>query len=268
MKKYFSLLIASIVVLSLALAVLPVPVTGIVTGYRISVSPAKVAPGGIFTIQIDEGAFTGQMFDVWLSTDGYATGTNLVKKLAEGVKVTEVTVGGYVNITLMMPEDVEPGTGYYIKITDDGGSTWAVSDEMEVLDPTNYYIDFLNGTDVCYTDTIGDNYFVFNITTAEDMEEIPELWFVAIKEMDLYWIKDYTLEPFSNYFVYDGEFGDTYYTVRSTVLDFALPNPEGKMLLLVYAVIAGETYVIPGMIIVHPSIDCLLYTSPSPRDRG
>jgi len=263
MRKHFSLLITTIVVVSLIVTLAAVtPVHSIVTGYTITASPAKVAPGGIFNIWIDKSAFTGQMFDVYLSTDGYATGTNLVKKLAEGIKVADVTVGPidgkyYVNITLMMPEDVEPGTGYYIKITDDGGSTWAVSNEIEVLDPTEYYIDFLNGTDVCFTDTLGDNYFVFNITTAEDMEEIPELWFVAIKEMKLYWIKDYTLEPFINYFDYFDEFGVTYYTVWSTVLDFALPNPEGKMLLLVYANVTGNIYVIPGMIIVHPSIEVM-----------
>jgi len=265
MKKYFSLLIASIVMLSLALAVLPVPVTGIVTGYRISVYPAKVAPGGIFTIQIDQAAFTGQMFDVWLSTDGYATGTNLVKKLAEGVKVTEVTVGGYVNITLMMPEDVEPGTGYYIKITDDGGNTWAVSDEMEVLDPTNYYIDFLNGTDVCYTDTMDvDDHFVFNVTTAEAMSDTPILRFVAIKEMKLYWIKDYEIVPFTDYFVIDDEAGgadEKYYTVWSSVDDFPLPNPEGKMILLVKAIIDTEEYVMPGTIVIHPSIE--VFTLPT-----
>ena len=265
MKKYFSLLIASIVVLSLALAVLPVPVTGIVTGYRISVYPAKVAPGGIFTIQIDQAAFTGQMFDVWLSTDGYATGTNLVKKLAEGVKVAEVTVGGYVNITLMMPEDVEPGTGYYIKITDDGGNTWAVSDEMEVLDPTNYYIDFLNGTDVCYTDTMDvDDHFVFNVTTAEAMSDTPILRFVAIKEMKLYWIKDYEIVPFTDYFVIDDEAGgadEKYYTVWSSVDDFPLPNPEGKMILLVKAIIDTEEYVMPGTIVIHPSIE--VFTLPT-----
>ncbi|RLE87086.1 MAG: hypothetical protein DRN04_18620, partial [Thermoprotei archaeon] len=260
MKKYFSLLIASIVVASLVLAV--IPVSGIVTGYRITVSPAKVAPGGIFHIWIETAAFTGQVFDVYLSTDGYATGTNLVKKLAEGVKVIKYTVTAgtteYVNITLMMPEDVEPGTGYYIKITDDGGNTWAVSNEMEVLDPTNYYIDFLNGTDVCYTDTMDDNYFVFNVTTAEEMSDDPKLWFVVIKEMELYWIKDYEIAPFEEYFwpdIFEGGANEKYYTVWSHVEEFALPNPEGKMILLVDAIIDTEKYVIPGTIIVHPSIE-------------
>ncbi|RLG76425.1 MAG: hypothetical protein DRO23_01105 [Thermoprotei archaeon] len=262
MKKYFSLLIALVVLLGLVLAV--IPVQAIITGYRITVSPAKVAPGGIFTIQIEAAAFTGQMFDVYLSTDGYAAGTNLIKKLAEGVKVVDVIVSvdttDYVNITLMMPEDVEPGTGYYIKITDDGGSTWAVSDEMEVLDPANYYIDFLNGTDVSYVDTI-DASFVFNITTAEEMADVPTLKLVVIKEMKLYWIKDYDIIDFATYFPYSEEFGLTYCTVWSSVGQFPLPNPEGKMLLLVNAVIDTEVYVIPGVIIVHPSIE--VETAPS-----
>jgi len=257
MKKYFSLLISAIVVLALVAAI--VPVKGIVTGYRITVSPAKVSPGGIFTISISQAAFTGQMFDVYISTDGYATGTNLIKKLAEKVKVTEVVAAGYVNITLMMPDDVEPGTGYYIKITDDGGSTWAVSNEMEVLDPSKYYIDFLNGTDVCYTDTMAaTDHFVFNVTTAEEMDDMPLLEFVAIKEMDMYWIKDYEIIDFTEYFIIDDEAGgagEKYYTVWSSVDDFALPNPEGKLIMLVKALIDGEPYVIPGMIKVHPSIE-------------
>jgi len=262
MKKYFSLLITLVVAVAL---ITVIPVHGIVTGFRITVAPTKVAPGGIFHIWIDQAAFTGQMFDVYLSTDGYATGTNLVKKLAEKVKVADVVSGGYVNITLMMPEDVEPGTGYYIKITDDGGNTWAVSDEMEVLDPTDYYIDFLNGTDVCYTDTMDvDDHFVFNVSTAEAMSDVPLLRFVAIKEMDLYWIKEYEIVPFTDYFVIDDEdggAGEKYYAVWSSVDEFPLPNPEGKMILLVEATIDTEKYVIPGTIIIHPSIEVV--TSPT-----
>ena len=270
MKKYFSLLIASIVLVALA-SILPAPVTGIVTGYRITVSPAKVAPGGIFSIQIPAAAFTGAMFDVWLSRDGYATGTNLVEKLAEGVKVAEVTVGGNVNITLMMPEDVEPGTEYWIKITDDGGSTWAVSNEtIEVLDPANYYIDFLNGTHTSWVETEGaGKHFVFNVTTAEAMEENPDLKFVAIKEMKLYWIKDYEIVDFTKYFEYSkptaGGANEKYYTVWSQVIDFALPNPEGKFILLVKANISDTIYVIPGTITIHPSIEV---ETPSPSYVG
>ena len=272
MKKYFSLLITSIVLVALVLAV--VPVKSIVTGYRITVSPTKVAPGGIFHIWIETAAFTGQVFDVYLSTDGYATGTNLVKKLAEGVKVVDYTVTvdttEYVNITLMMPEDVEPGTGYYIKITDDGGSTWAVSNEMEVLDPTENYIDFLNGTDICYTDTKGADYYVFNVTTADVMKEAPDLWLLVIKEIDLYWIKDWEKVPFWDYFTQDkppvGAPDEKYYTVWYSVGNFPLPNPEGKMVLLVYANVTGETYVIPGMIIVHPSIEVTVPSTPHVGD--
>ena len=271
MKKYFSLLIALVVVLGLVVAIMPVQ--AIITGYRITVSPAKVAPGGIFTIQIEAAAFTGQMFDVYLSTDGYASGTNLIKKLAEGVKVVDVVVEPaevYVNLTLMMPEDVEPGSGYYIKITDDGGSTWAVSDEMEVLDPANYYIDFLNGTHTSWVETEGaGEHFVFNVTTAEAMEESPDLKFVAIKEMKLYWIKDYEIVDFTEYFEYSkptaGGANEKYYTVWSQVIDFALPNPEGKFILLVKANISNIIYVIPGTITVHPSIEV---ETPSPSYVG
>ena len=279
MKKYFSLLIASIVLVALA-SILPIPVQGIITGYRIAVSPAKVAPGGIFSIQIEAAAFTGQMFDVYLSTDGYASGTNLVKKLAEGVKVVDVIVStgssptDYVNITLMMPEDVEPGTGYYIKITDDGGSTWAVSNEMEVLDPTEYYIDFLNGTHTSYAETTdAGDYFVFNVTTAEAMEANPILKFVAIKEMKLYWIKDYRIKDFTDYFTEakpsEGGKDHKYYTVWSQVKDFALPNLEGKVILLAKVPIKTDTeteiYVMPGMVVIHPSITV---SAPSPPHVG
>ena len=259
MKKYFSLLIALVVVLGLVVAIMPVQ--AIITGYRIDVEPEKVAPGSIFTIQIEAAAFTGQMFDVYLSTDGYASGTNLIKTLAKGVKVVDVLVEPaevYVNLTLMMPEDVEPGSGYYIKITDDGGSTWAVSDEMEVLDPTEYYIDFLNGTHTSYVETTdAGEYFVFNVTAAEAMTADPTLKFVAIKEMKLYWIKDYEIIDFTDYFTIsstDGGATEKYYAVWSQVNDFALPNLEGKIILLAEATIDTETYVMPGTIVVHPSI--------------
>lgn len=257
MKKLLSILIATI--LLVGLMTMLAPVAAIITGYTVEVAPAKISPGGIFHIWIDANAFTGQMFDVWLASDGYAAGTGLVVKLAEGVKVSDVVnPAGFVNMTLMMPEDVEPGTGYYIKITDDGGSTWAVSNEIEVLDPAKYYIDFLNGTSVSYVDTITD-YYVFNVTVNDvELAAAPTLEFVAIKEMIKYWIKDYEVVDFTNYFSLEkteGGAGENFYAVWSKVKNFALPNPEGKMILLVSAEDTdGNKYVVPGPMVVKPSV--------------
>ena len=149
-RKFGALALALILVLSTFAPLIP-KVRGIAAGSTFTVTRATadqatlptnttvwgysfattIHSGTEITANFSDTTFTGYMFDVYLSTDGYATGTNLIKVIATGVETEDATTPPY-SINFTIPQDVETGK-YYFKITDDGGETWAVSNPVYIV---------------------------------------------------------------------------------------------------------------------------------------